>query len=626
MAIVRKTGEFLFSICLLIGLSISYPNSITVSRVDGNPFRGLLTLIVVAFCIYFIYEKHYASVSLVDWFLGFLLSVLYNATSLTTADKTNQVSNSLSSTYVQGIGNITLLILGVVSWWFVTSCILAILKKYFGLFIGKSRNIKVWQIWLVIIFVWFVTCFTFLPGQISWDAWRQFCEFERHHLTVLHFTYQPTNHQPWFTTLIFGSVFTIGKSLGSSNLGVFLVVCLQILACSFIYAFAVKYIWHTSGDVFGIISLLFFCTPIFSTYAFTIDKSTIYYALCVALYTEFLIMSSKAKSNKPISYIYWVGLVLTSFLISEFRNDSFVIVIVFFAILLFKFKDSDKRKRLLISLATYFILIGGWNIYLHRAQIIPSASSEPLTLPTRQLSYVYLKHPGDFNNEEVKVINKVTPVNKIKQNFDLSQGDNLKNLYPSNTFLNSDQIIRQVVSHKTTLRTTELQKKEIHNYLKLWVNAFFKHPLNYFYVYLGANSKYLNPFIPHDADLFVNDFDGYGAYIIQPSWFKKYHPLFHNRLRSNVVNIIYAFVTAPPISLVINVGLPIWLTILLWGVVLTDRRKTLASTLIPLSLMCLMYTVTPVNGYSRYTIGVMAVLPVIISYLWVQVHNLRIGE
>ncbi|WP_006500569.1 DUF6020 family protein [Limosilactobacillus mucosae] len=520
-------------------------------------------------------------------------------------------------------------IFAMLSWAFVLTYTIAALRTYC---ISKLQLKETYssphpfKIFGCMMLIWSFTIITYYPGQISWDALRQFCEFEGRHLAYLNFTYTPTNHQPWFVTLIFGSLFKIGQKLVNTNFGVFTVVLFQTIITGIIYSIATSVVWKKVGKLGGILTFILFASPVFSTYAITIDKSTIYYALCVAYYLVFLKLLDSVKQGVNSSYEYLLYLII-SFFFSEFRNDSKYIVIITTTVLIgYALVQHQKVRYLIATTVTLLILLFGWNSYLNYKKVIPSATSEALTLPARQISYIYLNDKGSLSKQEINTINRVTPVKELRANYDVNSGDNLKNLFPMNTFLNGETIINDVVNHKITLRTTQTQKKEVKNYLKVWIIQGLKHPVKYVEVYLAANSKYFNPFfgLPgKDNSLFLNYFPNYEDFL-SPTWYSKYHPIFSTKIHNHMQSLLDAFLTIPLISIVINVGFPFWSMLILVIIILsiTSKKKPLLLiSIIPLILMILLYTVTPINGYSRYVIGTTAVLPVVTAYILKNIHQ-----
>ena len=59
-----------------------------------------------------------------------------------------------------------------------------------------------------------------------------------------------------------------------------------------------------------------------------------------------------------------------------------------------------------------------------------------------------------------------------------------------------------------------------------------------------------------------------------------------------------------------------WVSLTLLAISLQKKQFKLLLVILPLMAMALLFTVTPVNGYSRYTLGATAVLPLIIAYCW----------
>lgn len=82
--------------------------------------------------------------------------------------------------------------------------------------------------------------------------------------------------------------------------------------------------------------------------------------------------------------------------------------------------------------------------------------------------------------------------------------------------------------------------------------------------------------------------------------------------------ILDTILAIPFVSIIINVGFPFWWMLILIVIALSaknKKRSLLLISIMPLILMVLLYTVTPINGYSRYVIGTTAILPIITTYV-----------
>ncbi|WP_270360829.1 DUF6020 family protein [Limosilactobacillus mucosae] len=631
----KAKSQFLNIVWLFIGtgMLVSYPTPLSSDNrlLSTNSYIVIMVALWLA-VIYYLSRKWIIKITKLDVIGGVILSFFYNFTFMISAglDDSNRGITLVGTYYLNhSLLDCMFSIFAMLSWAFVLTYTIATLRTYC---ISKLQlketysSPHLFKIFGCMMLIWSFTIITYYPGQISWDALRQFCEFEGRHLAYLNFTYTPTNHQPWFVTLIFGSLFKIGQKLVNTNFGVFTVVLFQTIITGIIYSIATSVVWKKVGKLGGILTFILFASPVFSTYAITIDKSTIYYALCVAYYLVFLKLLDSVKQGVNSSYEYLLYLII-SFFFSEFRNDSKYIVIITTTVLIgYALVQHQKVRYLIATTVTLLILLFGWNSYLNYKKVIPGAMSEPLTLPARQVSYIYLNDKKSLSKQEINTINKVTPVKELRANYDVNSGDNLKNLFPMNTFLNGVTIINDVVNHKITLRTTQTQKKEVKNYLKVWIIQGLRHPIKYVEVYLAANSKYFNPFfgLPgKDNSLFLNYFPNYGDFL-SPTWYSKYHPIFSTKIHNHMQSLLDAFLAIPLISIVINVGFPFWLMSILVIIILsiTSKKKSLLLiSIIPLILMILLYTVTPINGYSRYVIGTTAVLPVVTAYILKNIHQ-----
>lgn len=631
----KAKSQFLNIVWLFIGtgMLVSYPTPLSSDNrlLSTNSYVVVMVALWLA-VIYYLSRKWIIKITKLDVMGGVILSFLYNFTFMISAglDDSNRGLTLVGTYYLNhSFLDCMFSIFAMLSWAFVLTYTIAALRTYC---ISKLQlketysSPHLFKIFGCMMLIWSFTIITYYPGQISWDALRQFCEFEGRHLAYLNFTYTPTNHQPWFVTLIFGSLFKIGQKLVTTNFGVFTVVLFQTIITGIIYSIATSVVWKKVGKLGGSLTFILFASPVFSTYAITIDKSTIYYALCVAYYLVFLKLLDSIKQGVNLSYEYLLYLIV-SFFFSEFRNDSKYIVIITTTVLIgYALVQHQKVRYLIATTVTLLILLFGWNSYLNYKKVIPSATSEALTLPARQISYIYLNDKGSLSKQEINTINKVTPVKELRANYDVNSGDNLKNLFPMNTFLNGETIINDVVNHKITLRTTQTQKKELKKYLKLWITLGFKHPIKYIEVYLAANSKYFNPFFGlsgEDNSLFLNYFPTFPKLLLT-TWYSEFNPVFPKKFRTNVQKIFKMFLAIPIISIIINIGLPFWWMLVLLVLVLSttnEKKHWLLISLLPLVLIISLYTVTPINGYSRYVIGATAVLPVVTAYILKNIHQ-----
>lgn len=617
METIKKKYWLLIISMALLGINITYSTDAQLGRINSNVYTSILLMLWGILLYYGLIKKYIELVSNYDWLIGLIFSLLYCVTFI--------VNNGQVKEYISGGLNTFFTAFSILCWTIVYTLTFNFLRRWFGTKLSLRTNLpKTIYIWLFLAIIWFISIAGFLPGQISWDGLRQLCEFDGTHITVLKFSYVPTNHHPWFTTIIFGTLFNIGKSFFGTNGGVFAVVAFQFVISSIIYTFVVKYVWQKIGKIGGVLSFIMFASPIFSSYAITVDKSTLYYAFSAWFYLSFAEIFETIISSKKISINYILSYGASSILVGFFRNDAFLIVVIATVILLCLL--IKHLHKLLLIFTMFVVVLGvhfGWNIYLSNKKVIKSSPSEALTIPIRQLSYVYIKENTNLSNSDLKNINKITPLSKIKQNYDVNNGDYLKALSPSDTFLNSEFIIREVVHGKKSLKTTRQEKNDFKKYLSTWLHVGIQHPIDYINVYIAANSRYLNPFILYEENLFLNYYPNM-PYFMKPSWYDQYHPIFNNKVRDSWQKILIMISMAPPLAVTGNPATIVWLSLLLFFILISLKEFKEVLFLLPLLIMCLMFTVTSINGYTRYTIGALAVFPIVISYLWSYTYNQKV--
>ena len=165
---------------------------------------------------------------------------------------------------------------------FVITCmIFAVFYKGFDIYFSKEmkdhiagkalfdqKNGKI--AWLIIMLVWIPNYISYLPGVFTVDAINQIEQFASHNLT---------NHHPILTTFIEAPIVLLGKHLG--HLGIGLAIYLLLIFIFSSYIISRGFAWmskHHTPYVIRTIMLVYFCIyPIWSAYARTLVKDTLFY-------------------------------------------------------------------------------------------------------------------------------------------------------------------------------------------------------------------------------------------------------------------------------------------------------------------------------------------------------------
>lgn len=596
------------------------------ARMGFNQTQAIMSIMIVVVLMFFERKLRVYKNNWIDWCIGCVLALLLATT--------EAFSSIEISPYVQGSGyftdsieNIILSLIFIIGYTIIFSTAFKIIKFYFGV---RCVHVPISskKIFILLSCIWLIQIIAFLPGTISWDAFRQFAEYEHLHISSLNFTYVPTNHHPWFVSMFFGVLYQIGQTFGGTNSGVLLITVVQFLISGLIYTQAINFSYQMVGKWMGNITFALFASPIFAIYAQTIDKSSLFYAFCVwftinHLRTSDLLFKQKQVLKKDIFL-----LVISGFFMMMFRNDGAYVALIS---LLSLSGLSVILKRNIVKIISAFIIIFlcfvGWQkLVLPVMNVIPGSPGEAITIPMRQISYTYITHPESFSVTDKKTLNAILPTSKISQNYNVNMADNLKSLYPVNTFLRSEDEIRNIQKGTQKLKTTKKIRSETTNFMRLWLVKGLQHPLAYLKIYIQASSNFLNPFFNATSNndalftqfSYMNDVN-----FLHPIWYHSYHYWLPSRIQDLVRGVITMLFAFPPLAIVSNVGFPIWAAIVLLGLVIAKLKWKYLLVMVPLILLTLVPTLSPVNGYSRYGIMGLAILPIMLAYIWNKVHYVK---
>lgn len=614
-------------IFVLMAFMITFPPKYVsgVNAIEGriNPNEGMVLVSILLVGI-IIYCNNKLTNQINSWLFilfGYILSLI-----LTTV---NAFTSIESSVFIQGTKyltdgkiNIMLSLIYFIGFGIVFSNVLKILYNYLRIYFNiQDIKISTLKIFLFIIVVWCLQIVWFMPGTISFDAFRQFSEFFKLHVAELNFTYPKTNHHPWFVTLIFGYIFSAGKKIGGTNFGVFSIVFIQVIVTALIYSKVVKYAFSFAGKIVGIVTLVLFSSPIFALYSQTIDKSSLFFAFCAWYSLSYVKIFVSLPQKNKLDILSIINLFCSAFFMMMFRNDGGYVVLVSLLVLLVYTAFRFRKKVVAVSAVFLMIFCSyvSWQkIILPASNVIPGSSGEALTIPMRQVAYLYITHKSYFDKQDVYALNNIMAVKKIKRNYSVNVGDNLKSLYPVDTFLRKNSEIRDVKSGRLLLRSNSTVREHTSMFIKLWLKLGIKHPVQYLSLYIQANSGYLNPFLVSRSktdSLFTSFNYVNSSKLIQPKWYHQYHYIFSFKYRNTVTNFVAAVLSFPPLLILINTGVPVWVALILVLLVLVKRRYSNLVAIFPLLLLAAVPTLSSVNGYSRYAIMGLAVLPVYVTFI-----------
>lgn len=395
-----------------------------------------------------------------------------------------------------------------------------------------------------------------------------------------------TAHHPVLHTLLLGGFIKLGRLLGSDNLGLFLYAIVQTLILASALACTITYLYKRKGRLrYCFLLLAIYClVPMFPFYAMAAVKDTLYTAFII-FYVLFLLYLTETKEKK-VTWKIALLLLLNMILVMQFRNNGVYVVLLSFPFLLYY-----RRKQIFSLGVVFFVALASNSIYnnviLPYFKIPAGSIRETLSVPFQQTARYVKEHEEEVTEEQRKAIDAVLGYDDLKERYNPTLADPVKNNY--NPY------------------TTEEELKE---YFKVWWQEFLKHPDTYVQATLNNTYGY---FYPNTHKWYLYDGEDYSK-LITEDHLVDYHYNDLGSLRLALSAYGEAFPFIPLLGLISNIGFQGWLLLICTVYILCSKKKRYFIILTPLLTSLLICFVSPANTYFRYTMPYIFVMPFILCY------------
>ena len=446
---------------------------------------------------------------------------------------------------------------------------------------------------VVILLCYLPYIIAFYPVIINYDAANQIKEVLGMHtrymdsVVLLNPNVTLTNFNPLIHTLLLGGLFKFGYLIGNVNFGMFLYSIVQLSIVISIFAYSVYYLKKIKVNktlifiVLGIYSLV----PLFPLYAMTAVKDVIFSSL-VFLYVIMLYDMVKFKWSTK-KYIEFAVLIL---LIILFRNNGIYTIVLslpFICIL----KKELRVPVLLILVFNIGMYIGYNKVLLPHYEIANTSIREVLSVPFQQTARLAKYYDDEISNEDKKIIDKVLGYDDLGERYRTDLSDPVKNKFNKYT-----------------------TNEELMEYFQVWFKYLFKRPV----VYIDATiNNIYGYFYPNTSAWYV--YTDLNHKLPEAGFDYHYNSLSY--LRVGLKGIAEAFPYIPVIGTIANIGMVVWIHILLIGMLIVNKMKKYIVTLLPSLTFILVCVVSPANTYFRYVLPCVFTLPVLICILYNELKN-----
>lgn len=448
----------------------------------------------------------------------------------------------------------------------------------------ESKNVwvpnkkKFFLVYGVIFACWIPYLIVFYPGSVPYDGYYQ--------LNMFYGISPASNHHPWLSTLVIGLITMLGRNF-NDNFGVFLYILFQSLFCAFAFSVVCCKIFnYRISKWIKIGAILFFAIlPVWGAYAQTLMKDVVYYglfALFSVLYVE--IVESKCALSKKKMFAF----ILLGCLLVQYRNEGIYIIGASLFLLILIVKSSSRLKLfsaggIIIVCHLIFVML-----IFPAMGVEKGSEKEMLSVPFQQTARYSVTYENEITEREIAIIDKVLNYETIKNKYNPINSDPVKNSYKSPS------------------------KEDFVNYIKVWYEQLKKHPTCYVQATLNNCFGYLYPgyiqnsisnmqFYIKGEPLATGDLN---IYYIQ-----------NDVLRKSLSQYSLMWLKIPGMSLLLYPGTYSWMVVL--GIIELIRyrkyKECVSASLIVFTIaICL---ISPVNGYLRYMLPVMATMPLFVGFV-----------
>lgn len=423
---------------------------------------------------------------------------------------------------------------------------------------------------LMIFFSWLVWILLNYPGTTSGDGLVQLKQFfGEQHWGAAH---------PPISSAIMGICFVTGRAIVDANFGFFLYYLLQTVVGAFAFSLSMKKLqelgiswkWCMVGNLY-----FAFC-PLWGTYAQWFEKDLLYTEMTVlqAIYLMVTIKKQKCAGKDAVL------LAIFSILSSLLRNNG-IYAIVPALILLAVYLKKKERIRVLLVLLVTVLAYKGVTVLVYD-QILRAgkpAASEAMSIPFQQTARYVCEYEDEVTEYERQVLDDVLNFEGMKS-YQPNISDPIKILYRGG---------------------------DLTDYMKIWVQMFFKHPgcyvaafVNKGYGYLAPVEQNIEAWIQLEYPEYAQELGIQHVFPIQTSEF--------------LLQIWFLSMRLPLVKYLCTPGLYTWILLAAAFFLWKKKKHSALILLVPSFMNVLVCLASPMANAIRYELPTVAVVPLLIGW------------
>ncbi len=405
------------------------------------------------------------------------------------------------------------------------------------------------------------------------------------------------DHHPAFSTMIMGSCMMVGRFLGSDNLGILIYVTGQFLICAAAFAESIKLMGILKvPDCFRVAALLFYSLfTVWPSYAQCFIKDTLFFAivlLYILYYTILIFFQNKLNFKTIISFS------LFGLLVCLLRKNGIYIIISSIPFLIWRYRKDNSKKYFIGSIISIlFVCTFFSTVIFSKLDILKGGRQEALSIPFQQTARYVRDYPDEITEEEKAAINGVLNFDSLAEIYIPEISDPVKGTYHW--------------AYDTAVENPG-EKEALKAYFLVWIKGFFKHPDCYMQATLNNIYGYFYPDeTSGDAQagyyLITND------PVVDHGFFDISFINDWPEMRDFLERFSECMRRIPGIGLLYSSGSWTWVIITLSAFFIYKKKWKQFYITVPFIVQLMVCCASPVNGYLRYMLPLMASTPWLIA-------------
>lgn len=426
----------------------------------------------------------------------------------------------------------------------------------------------------------------FYPASISYDGSYQIGEYLGQ--------FMKTDHHPPFVTYFYGFFANLfEKTRNEVYLFIIIFTQLVLILISAILIFGLLKKCRIPYKFRWCILIFYSFLTFFPIYTVTIVKDSLYYPLTV-IYTILLIYGLLFPKEYLCKISYYFKLTITLIFMVLIRNNGIYAFLLSFPLFIIICKNY--RIQLGVVLVSVLLISSGVNqFYFNNGVKKLDFKIDMYTVMFQQTARYGAEHLEDVTMEEYKTLDEIFEYWRLPYEFNPRNADYAKNCL--RVYENKNKYILE---------------DRLDDYITIWAKQLRRHPLSYISSFIEGSYGYYYPDIKEA-------YEGLGWYKSINEAYNSFH--FANSpktafLRSRLEEFSYLSRDLPFIGLFYSCGFYAWIVIGSIIYLITHKQLKQVIYLIPALVNILVCCVSPISGYIRYALPVIATAPIFMSLIY----------